>query len=146
MTKNDILELQQKWANAVMAIGKDKEQATSLLNELYDFESEGELLFKPTLASHTPVRIDFEGTLSYFIGGNSKFSEDKGFALKGWEKIDFDNHGYVLGSDLSLVMGVYKFTDGSGNVVQADYTFGYRKDSEGKAKIKVHHSSFSNLD
>ena len=38
-------------------------------------------------------------------------------------------------------MGEYDFTDSAGSVVTVEYTFGYKKNEDGKVKIILHHSS-----
>ena len=66
-------------------------EASNFINRLYDFNN-GNVLFKPTLASQQQFRLN-KAALSYFIGGNKDFDEDTGFALKGWKSVRFENIG-----------------------------------------------------
>lgn len=143
ITKNEMIKMQQTWANAVIEIGNNSLLAKDYVEDLYDFSGDG-VLFKPTLAAHAPVRTTYAGTLSYFIGSDNNFSEDVGFALKNWKSVDFNNLAFLEKDQMSFAMGVYHFTDKDGNVVQADYTFGFVRTSDKRIKIKIHHSSFSN--
>ena len=44
--------------------------------------------------------------------------------------------------DSAVAMGDYVFTDAtSGDEVRVEYTFGYRKNKDGKCRIFLHHSS-----
>ncbi|WP_232517361.1 hypothetical protein [Aquimarina aggregata] len=47
----------------------------------------------------------------------------------------------ILEENRALAMGNYFFTDINGQDTKVEYTFGYRKDTNGKLKIDVHHSS-----
>lgn len=141
-----IREAQNAWAKGVVKIGKAKDYkkvANQVLDDLYDFDEEGNfILFKPTLASKVPVRINRKETASYFIGGS--IDEDKnGFARTPWEKVLFEKGFFftVLDSGDVLVMGrctFYPYPDSCHEITTADYTFGYRKDS---MRIFLHHSS-----
>ena len=90
ITLSEIEKVQSKWAESIVLIGSLKsdkkacEKATDeMLQELYAFQ-EGEVLFKPTRVSQKQFRLDLDAAKSYFIGGNSKHQEDKGFALHPW--------------------------------------------------------------
>ncbi|MDC1162121.1 hypothetical protein OAT18_01630 [Tenacibaculum sp.] len=148
-----INETQKLWGLGLISIGKAtvtspekvRELADKMLNSLYDFDSnhETQILFKPTLASTHPFRINKEETLSYFIGGGF-IKEDKGFALKPWRNVDFGKSYYLLqGENKILVMGEYDFVDYQGTKTTVDYTFGYRipKDKREGWRIFLHHSS-----
>ncbi|GAB5526460.1 MAG: phosphoribosyl-AMP cyclohydrolase [Roseivirga sp.] len=145
-----IRKAQTAWANGVVRIGRakdDREEYTRLANQvlddLYDFDEEGNfILFKPTLASEVPVRINREQTASYFIGG-SIVEDTNGFALTPWKDVSFAEEFFfaVLDSGDVLVMGrctFYPYPDSTCQITTADYTFGYRK---GSMRIFLHHSS-----
>ncbi|MFC1482717.1 hypothetical protein ACFL56_00485 [Candidatus Margulisiibacteriota bacterium] len=147
ITKEDILEAQHHWADTIVEIGSLKSDmstcektARALLNQLYAFE-QGDVLFKPTQASVIQFRTNFEGMLSYFIGGNSKFPEDQGFALKPWTRVRFENAGITLENNRAIAMGNYYFTDDNNQELKVEYTFGYIKNNAGELKIDLHHSS-----
>lgn len=148
LKKQDIFNAQDDWGTAIVDIGKKvedraecKRTAAAHVEELYAL-NRGDILFKPTKAAEIPFRRNFEGTLSYFIGGNDDFPEDNGFALQPWTDVRFENSGLVLEELRALAMGHYFFTDRRGEETKAEYTFGYIKTAEGSLAIDVHHSSF----
>merc|ERR1711871_1891054 len=73
------------------------------------------------------------------------YDEDAGFAInggKGWSKVVFDNHQISLNGDTAVAMGTYYFTDAtSGSETKVEYTFGYKRNEDGKPRIFLHHSS-----
>ncbi|MDG1973793.1 MAG: hypothetical protein P8I26_02005 [Flavobacteriaceae bacterium] len=144
---SEIEKTQSKWGNGIVKIGSLKsdrkacEKATiEMLNELYAFDL-GDVLFKPTKAEKKQFRLELDGAKSYFIGGNIKFDEDKGFALLPWQSVKFENASVVLNKSHALAMGNYFFTDSSGTAVKVEYTFGYIRTNNGALKINLHHSS-----
>ena len=114
--------------------------AKNLINTLYAYQT-GQVLFKPTKASDIKFRTTKEGALSYFVGHNKKFPEDKGFALKPWTNVRFENAGIYINGNVALAMGKYFFTPLKGKAVKVEYTFGYVKKGDGSLKIILHHSS-----
>ena len=78
---------------------------------------------------------------SYFIGNNSEFKEDSGFATKGWTNVRWFNAGIQLHNNLAISMGNYYFTDVDNNEAKVEYTFGYKLINN-ELKIDLHHSSF----
>ncbi len=101
----------------------------------------GEVLFKPTLAVKQQFRPSFDGALSYFVASNNTCPEDKGFAIKGWTKVRFENEGMVIKESNELAMGNYFFTSPEGEEVKVEFTFGYILDDNGALRINLHHSS-----
>ncbi len=147
ITKQDVENAQKAWGNGVVHIGtlqsdpeKCKTFTQSFVDEKYDFENK-EVLFKPTKAGVDQFRINKEGAVSYFIGSNSKYAEDMGFALQPWTNVRFENAAIILEESRALAMGNYFFTDTNGIETKVEYTFGYHKKSDGTLKIDVHHSS-----
>jgi len=145
MTKDDIDKAQKKWGQTIIQIGEYKAYSKECsdftknkLTELYDFSSP--ILFKPTKAATAPFRPNLEAALSYFIGGNSQFSEDNGFALNPWKKVRFENDQIKIKNDYAITMGHYFFTDSNDNEVKVEYTFGYKQTGD-QLKIDLHHSS-----
>ena len=144
ITEADVQAAQKAWGEAVVAIGaagdKAPELAEKIAKEAYAFD-QGWIQFKATLAAKQPFRPDLEGTLSYFVSGNDKFAEDKGFALKPWSKVRFDNHTVKFHGNIAIAMGHYFFTGPDGKEVKVEYTKGYVKCAEGKVKIFLQDSS-----
>lgn len=133
------------WGDAVVKIGAAGndylEVAKAAAEMAYAFEL-GPILFKPTMASEQPFRPDLEGTLSYFISGNSKYAEDKGFALKPWTNVRFDNHNIKVFGNKAIAMGHYYFTDkASGKETKVEYTKGYVKMEDGRVLLFLQDSS-----
>ena len=144
ITVADIKAAQQMWGNAVVAIGRAGDKAHEVAKKsaetAYAFEL-GAIQFKPTLASDAPFRPDLEGTLSYFVAGNAKYPEDKGFALKPWTKVRFDNHTIKTFGNKAIAMGHYYFTDKSGKETKVEYTKGYVKTEDGRVLLFLQDSS-----
>ena len=147
ITKQEVLDAQQKWSSGLIAIGKAyinkqdyKKVAESLVDDLYGY-GYGDVLFKPTKASQSQFRTTKEGALSYFIGENKSYPEDKGFALEPWIKVIFNNAALSINNNVAMTMGTYLFTPLKGTPVEVEYTFVYEKENDGKLVIVLHHSS-----
>ena len=146
ITEKDVTNAQETWGNAIVAIGKAhkkggdyKTLAADTVDNLYGYD-EGKVLFKPTKASEGQFRLKEEDAVSYFVKG--KIAEDKGFALQPWSKVRFENAGVSVGCNDAVAMGNYYFTDANtGKETKVEYTFGYRRNEEGKLLIDLHHSS-----
>ena len=148
ITKEEVLSMQKQWSVGLLDIGKlysesadYKQAAVNYLSELYGFQM-GEVFFKPTLASVQQFRLTREDALSYFIGGNSNFDEDSGFALLGWKAIRFENVGIKIEGNIAIAMGNYFFQKENESEVKVEYTFVYKKDDSGKLYIILHDSHF----
>ena len=147
ITAEEVAQAQQTWGEGIVAIGKAHTDggdfvaaAENHLDTLYAFEA-GPVLFKPTKAAEQQFRMDREGALSYFVGGNDNYGEDHGFAIHPWTNVRFENQATYLHGDYAVAMGNYFFTETDGNVVKVEYTFGYFKTDAGNLKINLHHSS-----
>lgn len=147
ITKEEIVALQKEWGNSLIKIGqlyleqKDFQQAAVALIDRFYAYSEGLVLFKPTRAAQKQFRPTREGALSYFIGRNKNFTEDKGFALQPWVKVRFENQDFILNNDYAISMGNYFFTDLNGHDKKVEFTIGYVRSQSGEIKINLHHSS-----
>ena len=146
-TEQEVLNAQKAWGEGIVKIGKvytedgDYEQAaTEHINEFYNYQ-EGTVLFKPTLAAEKQFRTDFEGALSYFVGGNENYAEDKGFAIKPWSSVRWENVGTKIIGNMAVAMGNYYFTPAEGgDPVKVEYSFAYTKNEDGELKIILHGS------
>ena len=102
---------------------------------------DGSVLFKPTLASEKQFRPDFEGALSYFVGGNTNYPEDHGFAIKPWSQVRWESVGTKIIGNMAVAMGNYFFTPTEGGEdVKVEYSFSYTKNDKGELKIILHGS------
>lgn len=143
---------QQAWCDGLVRVstvhaqgGDAKAAAGQMIDDLYDY-SEGVVFFKPTLA-HGPrtFRPTREGALAYFVGGDPNFSEDTGFALKGWTKARYDNNaaenGIQIHGDIAITMGNVYLTGPDGTEIMVDKTFVFRRGADGTLRLCVHKSA-----
>ena len=147
VTLGDVEDAQQAWGEGIVAIatahstgGDYVEVARNHVETLYAYGLTA-VLFKPTLAAIEQFRPTFDQALSYFVASNNACSEDKGFAIKGWTHVRFENSDVILGESTALAMGNYFFTAPDGDELKVEYTFGYMVDSVGNLRIQLHHSS-----
>jgi len=153
ITYDEVNAAQQAWCDALVKIGQLKEEggdyksfAEQVLSEAYNYDN-GKVFFKPTLAfGDQTFRNDKKGALSYFIGGDPAYPNDKGFALTPWVKARYDNAGeknegiQIYGS-VAITMGNVWVTAKDGKEVMVDKTWVFKKGKDGKLKIIVHKSA-----
>ena len=147
ITKADIEIAQQAWGEGIVSIsaahssGMDHiGRASHHIESLYAYDI-SPVLFKPTLATQQQFRSTEEGALSYFVGGNESYPEDKGFAIKDWINVRFENENIIINENTALVMGNYFFMASNREEVKVEFSFGYLIDNEGTLRINLHHSS-----
>ena len=147
ITRDGVEEAQRAWGDGIVAMASAHLEgddyvgiARNHVETLYAY-GVSPVLFKPTLAAVEQFRPTFEQALSYFVASNNACPEDKGFAIKGWTNVRFENAGVILREMTALAMGNYFFTpaDGSGEV-KVEYSFAYTTDSTGELKIILHGS------
>ena len=121
--------------------------ATKAAGELYGY-GRSNVLFKPTKAVEAQFRPTAADAMSYFVGHKAVTDghrEDAGFAInggKGWADVVFDNHQMDVNGNTAIAMGNYYFTScADGSKTKVEYTFGYKKNADGKVRIFLHHSS-----
>ena len=149
-----MLQVQAKWAAAIKSISKIHKEggdyikaAGEAAGELYAY-GHSNVLFKPTKAADHPFRPTGNDAMSYFVGADAVeggYAEDGGFAInggKGWKEVVFSNHQIDLNGTVAIAMGQYVFTCATtGEDATVEYTFGYKRNDDGKARIFLHHSS-----
>lgn len=148
ITEQEVVAAQKAWSDGIIKIGKIHAAggdytaaATDHINRFYGYD-QGLVAFKPTLARDAQFRGSFDSALSYFVGGNPSYGEDKGFAIKGWTAVRWENAGIINNAcNVALAMGNYYFTGKDGSDTKVEYTFGYTRDDKGDLKIVLHHSS-----
>jgi len=157
ITYDEVNAAQQAWCDALVKIGKLKEEggdykayAEKVLSEAYNYDY-GKVFFKPTLAfGDQTFRNDKKGALAYFVGGDPDYPNDKGFALTPWVKARYDNAGdhnegiQIYGS-VAITMGNMWVTDKTGKEVMVDKTWVFKKGKDGKLRIIVHKSALPYL-
>lgn len=153
ITYDEVNAAQKAWCDALVKIGQLKESggdykgfAEQVLTDAYNYD-QGKVFFKPTLAyGDQTFRNDKKGALSYFVGGDPDYPNDKGFALAPWVKARYDNAGennegiQIYGS-VAITMGNVWVTGKDGKEVMVDKTWVFRKGKDGKLRIIVHKSS-----
>ncbi|DAC20167.1 MAG TPA: phosphoribosyl-AMP cyclohydrolase [Candidatus Poseidoniales archaeon] len=147
ITRDGVEEAQRAWGDGIVAMASAHLEgddyvgiARNHVETLYAYGM-SPVLFKPTLAAVEQFRPTFEQALSYFVASNNACPEDKGFAIKGWTKVRFENSDIVLEESMALAMGNYFFTAPAGDEIKVEYTFGYVLDDTGALRINLHHSS-----
>lgn len=148
ITEEMVVSAQRAWAESLLKISKTHldggdyvKVANEVLDKGYNYAN-GIVLFKPTLTTgEQTFRLDREGALAYFVGGNQKYKDDTGFALKGWVKYVVANKGIILNGSTAISMGNIFLTDKNGNEVVVDKTWGFKMNEQGELKIILHHSS-----
>jgi hypothetical protein len=150
ITEAEVLAAQKAWGDALVAISTTYEQkglaaaktlAEQVIDAAYGYQLGG-VLFKPTLTTAPQTfRTTKAGALAYFVGDDSAFPKDKGFALKGWRQVEIQNAAIFIEGDVATTMGNVMITDKTGKVTTVDKTWKFLKDSNGKLRIMVHHSS-----
>jgi hypothetical protein len=147
VTKEEILEVQDKWAAAIAEISKLYMEggdfmgaAGAAAGELYGY-GHGEVLFKPTRCAEVQFRPTAAEAMSYFVGKSNVdqgYDEDAGFAInggKGWASVKYMNHQVEIVNGVGIAMGNYDFTCATtGAVSRVEYTFNYKKCADGKVR------------
>ena len=140
MNKKIVEGFMNSWTAGVIEIGRMHQEggdftlsAENFIEKHYAF-SEENILFKPTFTSENK-----DEALSYFIKGD--ISEDKGFALKPWERIELDELNCLLEENLTASMGTLLFKPlNEEEVTKVAFTFIFTMINN-SLKIKIHHSS-----
>ena len=149
ITEQEVIEAQKAWGDGIVRIGKVftdggdyRQAAADHISRFYAYD-QSLVLFKPTLASVEQFRPSFDGALSYFVGGNESYPEDKGFAITPWTKVRWQNAGITNNiCHMAVAMGNYYFTPANGgDEVKVEYTIGYIRDAEGDLRMTVHKST-----
>jgi hypothetical protein len=150
ITESEVLAAQRAWGGALVAISTTHETkgiraakalAGKVIDEAYGYQF-GPVLFKPTLTvAPQTFRTTRAGALAYFVGDDRAFPMDKGFALKGWRKVEVRNAAIFISGNTATTMGNVMITDKNGKITTVDKTWQFLKDDNGKLRIVLHHSS-----
>lgn len=149
ITEKEVIAAQAAWGDGIIKIGEAyssggdyRQAAIDHIDTFYAYD-ESLVLFKPTLAAVEQFRPSFDGALSYFVGGNDSYPEDKGFAITPWSSVRWQNAGITNNiCNMAVAMGNYYFTPANGgDEVKVEYTIGYIRDAEGDLKMAVHKST-----
>ena len=144
--EDEVVSFLNSWKSGVVRIGQTYTENNDFVSVAKDFISthynftEGEVLFKPTFTKKVIFRNNQEDALSYFVKGS--VSEDNGFAIKPWEKIDLIDINIIIENGYCFCMGVLDlFPLSRDENIKVAFTFILVKDTNDSLKIKVHHSS-----
>ncbi|MBL7979231.1 MAG: hypothetical protein JNN12_12905 [Bacteroidetes Order II. Incertae sedis bacterium] len=148
ITQSNVDVALRAWCDGLVSISKAhaenkdyKTIAGQVLDNLYNY-ADAPVSFKPTLASgERTFRTTREGAAAYFIGGNSKYPEDTGFALKGWTAARYVTSSLNTDGNMAIWQGNVYITGKDGKETMVDKTFGYKRGVDGKLRIVLHHSS-----
>ena len=150
INEKDLNDVLNAWGDGIILISKTYDEkgidetstvAKKILQNLYAFEL-GPILFKPTLSTgNQTFRSNLEGALSYFIGNNTKYPTDDGFGIKSWYKFESKTSETFIENNIAIWMGSVTLTRKNGNILKVDKSLAYKKLSNGKLKIILHHSS-----
>lgn len=148
ITEQMVVDAQNAWGKGLVKIsethasgGDYRATASEIIDAAYNYQN-GAVLFKPTLTTGDQTfRLDKEGAMAYFVGGNDKFKDDSGFALKGWRRFEIKNKGIILDGDVAISMGNVHLFDKDGKETIVDKTWGWKLDDNGRLRIILHHSS-----
>lgn len=156
LTVQDVNAAQQAWCDALLSIAKThaaggdyKTVAVGVLENNYNYDY-GTVLFNPTLTfGEQTFRLDKEGAAAYFIGGNPKYPNDDGFALKPWVACRYtnaggDNAGVLIEDDIAITMGNVYLTDAKGKETMVDKLWVFKRDPDGRLRIITHKSAIPN--
>jgi hypothetical protein len=156
LTVQDVNAAQQAWCDALLSIAKThaaggdyKTVAVGVLDNNYNYDY-GTVLFNPTLTfGEQTFRLDKEGAAAYFIGGNPKYPNDDGFALKPWVACRYtnaggDNAGVLIEDDIAITMGNVYLTDAKGKETVVDKLWVFKRDPDGRLRIITHKSAIPN--
>ena len=147
-----VIDTLQLWCDNVVLIGEIyaeggdyQSAAEKVLSENYDYDN-GKVLFKPTLAfGPQTFRPTKEGAVSYFIGGNSNFPNDKGFKLKPWVKVWYNKLDYILHGDVAMVQCNVHLIGADDSHIFVNKSFVFKICNDDKIRIVLHQSSLPYL-
>ena len=150
LSEAEVTAAQKGWCDALVSISaahseggqaKAKALAEQVIDAAYAY-AHGPVLFKPTLAAAPQTfRPTRAGALAYFVGGDTDFPADSGFALKGWTACEARNAAIHITGDTGLTMGNVMVTGPDGKVTTVDKTWAFKKTDDGSVRIVLHHSS-----
>ena len=147
-TPDFLIDAQKRWISSFLSIveahlmGNDARcVAMQMIERLYDY-ARGPVLFKPTLACESQAfRTTFAGAVSYFVGGDPDFPNDKGFARNDWVSVHPQNNHFRVDGNMGMTMGNFVFVKSSGFELVVEKTFVFKSDDSGKLRIVLHHAS-----
>jgi len=147
-TEDMVHDALQTWCDNVVAVGKVHADggdvrafATKILSDHYDYDN-GKVLFKPTLTYGAQTfRPTKQGALSYFVGQDENFPDDKGFKLKPWVKVWYSKLEYIVHDVLAIVQCNVHFIGSDDSHIFVNKSFVFKQCDDGRVRIILHQSS-----
>jgi hypothetical protein len=155
LSEKEIQQAQKNYASAIKQISKTYFAGGKWINiakkaagKLY-IDGDVKVVFKSSDVKDTPFRPAAEQAMYFIAGGKIHdvygIQEPASFAIsgsKGWSGIKFENHQIEITQNVAIAMGKIYFTSAeTSGITESDFTFGYRKDDDGKVGIFFHNSS-----
>lgn len=144
ISEAEIIAFQKAYGISFNAISQSVEDnsyyetaARKHIDKNYNIES-GEFMFKIGNETSSNYRSTYDGILSYFIGKNKAFPNDKGITKQNWRKIDWNNNGIIKDGDMAIVMGQATLTNQNGETRLQNYTMCLKKTEGGNLKLIAH--------
>jgi hypothetical protein len=151
ITEDEVGNMNKAWGDSLANISKTYEEegfdaAKNLTEQLIDkffcFHLGIPVGVKPSRAvAPQTFRTTPEGVLANYVGNNSDYPNDTGFALKGWVKVENYPSTILLLGRVALFMGTYSLTNKDGNVTLLDITWGFLKEDDGNLCFTIGHGS-----
>jgi hypothetical protein len=151
ITEEEVSNMNKAWGETLIGIGKTYEEegfdaakalTEQALKNFFCYHLGIPVGLKPSrsIAPQT-FRTTPEAALAYYVGNNSAYPNDKGFALKGWIKVENYPATVLLLGRMALSMGTEHLTDKNGNITLVDKTWGLMKEDDGNICIVIQHGS-----
>lgn len=152
ITEAEIESVQKEWGAGIVNIaakkkeGQSKDYLKALADQFVDnfyahSVHNGKVLIKaarrPDGESNPSFQLNRDDAIKDLVGEDDK----PGFATQSWKEIKFENAGVVSQGDMALALGTCILTSESGDESKMEYSLGYTKDTGGKVRISLFHTS-----
>ncbi len=87
------------------------------------------------------VRSLQAGALAYIVEEDAEYSNDAGFALKGWTSCAGEDSVIIILGDTATSLGMVRMTNRDGATVAVDKSWQFIKDQDVRLCVLLHHSS-----
>jgi hypothetical protein len=146
ITEDDVIQAQKLWAHGMVEIantfqekGDYKSVASRHVERCYGYDM-GVVLFRPTTVWDKIYRPTKEGAVSYFVGGDPDYPNDRK-TINPLLEVRFENEGIKTEGNMAIAMGRYYFIrQADQSPTPSEYAFAYKKNSKGVIKIIMHNS------
>ncbi len=157
ITLEEVIQAQKVWCDALVTISDTyhkqgyksaKKLSSDIIDVAYAYDF-GPVAFNPTWTyGPSNFRPTKRGALSYFVGGDSKFPQDPGFAIGSnqkkrsqWISCEPKNAVIQLLGTAANTMGNVIFTAENGYESKVDKTWTFLKTNKDRIKIILHESA-----